>query len=295
MKYLLVATTSINRPALHSNIFYEWIDWILEVKTKYPDVNIKWFINIDFIEKLELSLDHTEKNFQKIIENRISTIFFRQDPEKKSSFLLSCKRLSENIVSYVETLNTQPDDIKIIWLEDDWKLNTNAIIPLSQLISMYSSSMTYINLTFIRNNYIWALAPSIISYTLWKSLFYTAWKLQDTEIDPEHCVGVYYNKVFGKPNDLFNITLYNRKIGGDFLNQKYLNYKNSYYSTNLPDNMDHSTQIKYISNGKLKEFIEDKVVFIRITPTFCVDYGRKFLEKYNVKKTGDTSNFYNLV
>ena len=85
-------------------------------------------------------------------------------------------------------------DTKIIWLEDDWKLNTNLIININDLIKYYSSNYSHINLTFIRNNYIHALAPSIIGFNLWKDVFLEAWLKQEKYIDPESCVGKYYIK-----------------------------------------------------------------------------------------------------
>ncbi len=56
------------------------------------------------------------------------------------------------------------------------------------------NKMTSINLTFIRENYIHALAPSLIRYNLWYNLHYKAWNEQIDNINPEHCVGLYYLK-----------------------------------------------------------------------------------------------------
>ena len=41
-----------------------------------------------------------------------------------------------------------PDDVIIMWLEDDWKLN-DKIISLEHIIENYLSNLTHINLTML--------------------------------------------------------------------------------------------------------------------------------------------------
>jgi hypothetical protein len=204
------------------------------------------------------------------------------------NFLKACKRLSQNIEEYVSKFEKN-DDTKIIWLEDDWKLNLEQITDIDELIEIYSGNMTHINLTFIRNNYIHALAPSIISYQLWKILHYSAWQEQITDIDPEHCVGVYYLKHFGSYPSTTNITIINKKISDKYLKQEFLNCEKSYFTYhNKKYDIGYKDHInKYVQKQDIINKFNNIVTFIRIAPTACIDgcnYGRKFMNEYNIKK-----------
>ena len=55
------------------------------------------------------------------------------------------------------------------------------------------SSKSLLNFSFIRRNYIHALAPFISTYSLWSTLHLEAWNKDYKEyIDPEHCVGRFF-------------------------------------------------------------------------------------------------------
>ena len=88
--------------------------------------------------------------------------------------------------NYCESNNY--NDIKILWLEDDWKLNVNANknININFILNNLILKRSVVNLTFIRNNYIHALAPSIMNFKIWYELFYNGWNKQEENIDPEH-------------------------------------------------------------------------------------------------------------
>lgn len=296
MKYFIVATTAINRPMLHNDNMGEWIEWFLDVNKK--DNVIKWFINIDIVDKLNTSYADTKSNFERIIGDRVDTTFLSH-PNGKGNFLEACKRLSSNIVKYVDSLNLSQRDqkkIKIIWLEDDWKLSKVTQIPLSYIVQNYTTDNSHTNLSFNRNNYIWALAPSIISYKLWKNLFYSAWNSETNQIDPEHCVGLYYRKLFGNPDQLCNVTVINKSVKDTYLGEKHMTYPESYY-TYHNDKYQINNNDRYVFKDCLTSYLGDKMAFIRITPSFCVDgctYGRKFLEKYNIEKShaSDVNQFY---
>ena len=50
---------------------------------------------------------------------------------------------------------------------------------------------------------------------------------------------------------------------------------------------------KNIDKSQIHEFCENTITFLRIAPSFCqdgVNYGRNFMEKYNIKKTGVQNN-----
>ena len=58
MRYILIGTTAINRPKLHSKNIRDWRKWINGVDpNKYK---IKWFINIDVIEDLSSETEVVE-------------------------------------------------------------------------------------------------------------------------------------------------------------------------------------------------------------------------------------------
>jgi hypothetical protein len=296
MKHIIIATTAINRPILHNDNMGEWIDWFLELKNS--DTNLKWFLNIDIVDKLQCTYEQTKTNFENLIMNRVDTTFL-SNPTGKGNFLDACKRLSSNIVKYVDSLKLSQKEqskIKVIWLEDDWKLSNVTKISCKEVVQNYSTDNSHTNLSFNRNNYIWALAPSIISYRLWKNLFYAAWSAETKPIDPEHCVGLYYRKKYGNPDLLCNVTVINKSVKDKYLGERHMLFPESYY-TYHNDNFQINNNDRYIFKDCLTSYLGDKMVFIRITSSFCVDgclYGRKFLEKYNIEKThaSDVNQFY---
>jgi hypothetical protein len=291
---IIIGTTAINRPELHSDNIHEWYTWINSIdKTKY---NINWFINVDYIKKLEITVEDTIKNLQQIIKE-IPTYFYTCDSKNGGNFLQACKRISSNIQEFIIKKRLDQDKIAIIWLEDDWKLSKNNI-PLQELLEKYFGNFSCINLSFIRENYVHALAPSIINWNLWKKLHLEAWKKQENHIDPEHCVGVYFNKKFGKYKNIQNITIINKEIQENYLNQEFLNREKSIYTYHNEKFIKIKNE-KYIEKSQILKICEEEITFIRITPSFCqdgVNYGRNFMEKYNIKKTGIQNdshiNFY---
>jgi len=292
-KEIIIGTTSINRPILHSDNIPEWYKWINSVdKNNY---NISWFINIDWIEKLEATVEETKLNYKNIIKD-IPIFFLETESETKiGNFLQACKRVSINIEKYVEESKFNKSDVIIIWLEDDWKLNP-INIPLEELISNYLSNLTSINLNFLRQNYIHALAPSVINYELWSKLHLIAWKKQIEHIDPEHCVGLYFIHNFSKYKDVNNITVINRKnIDEKYLKQEFLNYDKSYYTYNLY-NSNFIINNRYIKKEDIRDFCKDKITFVRITASTCSDVGRIYMNTLNILKNKNSKNgdeYYN--
>lgn len=280
---IIIGTTAINRPCLHKDNMKEWYEWInLLDKKKY---NINWFINVDYVEKLEATVEETILNLKEIIQD-ITTNFIISS-ENNGNFLRACKQIASNIDEFIDENDFDDNNIIIIWLEDDWKLN-NINIPLQEIIESYLSDLTYINLSFIRSNYIHALAPSIIHWKLWKQIHLEAWLNQDKHIDPEHCVGLYFINKFGKYQNIQNITVINKNIKKDYFNQDFLCKDKSYY-TYHNEKYNILKNKKYIEKDKIKDLCKENITFIRISPSFCIDgvnYGRKFMENYNLKKIG---------
>ena len=281
MKTILIATTSINRPILHKDNIPDWYNWINELdKTKY---NIHWFINIDINEKIDFTYDETKENYENIIKD--IPITFLQS-EGKGNFLKACQRVSQTIEKHVGENNLNKDEVIVFLLEDDWKLNKR-VLDLDRIITLYMSNLCYINLSFLRSNYIHALAPGLISYKLWEKLHLKAWKEQKEHIDPEHCVGRFYlKKINSKYESMNNITIINKfkKPGEGFFNSGFLNQTNSYYTYDIQEN---SNIIKdnYIAKEKIKDKCKDIITFMRITSGCCNDIGRKFMEKNKLKKS----------
>jgi hypothetical protein len=298
MKTILIGTTSVNRPILHSDNIPEWYNWINSIdKTKY---DIRWFINIDMISKLDFTYDETKENYENIIKD--IPITFLKHPEGKGNFLKACQRVSQTIEKHVDETNLNKDDVMILWLEDDWKLHTKIVLDLQYLLETYMCNNCHMNLSFIRANYIHALAPSLINYTLWESLQLKAWRLQKDHIDPEHCVGKYFLKNFNKNiKDVNNITIINKfkNPGGGFFNADFINQKNSFYLYDI-DNKSNIIKENYIHKKEMKKKCKSIITFIRITCGYCVggvNYGRNFMKKYHLEKKRVQNNneidFYN--
>ena len=74
---------------------------------------------------------------------------------------------------------------------------------------------TFINFTFIRLNYIWALAPSFMKIKGFINLHYKGWKqTKDNNIngDPEHLLVKYFlNQIPFDCKNLKNISIINQK------------------------------------------------------------------------------------
>ncbi len=291
-KTVIIGTTAVNRPKLHSDNIPEWYEYINKLdKTKY---DIQWFINIDYIEKLNETIHSTSENFQDIITEIPITILDKEHQD--GDFLQACKRVSSNMEKYVLDNKLNPDDVIVIWLEDDWKLNIFNI-PLTDLIDNYLSNLSYINLNFIRLNYIHALAPCVLNYNLWSKLHLAAWTEQTEHIDPEHCVGLYFQKRYGKYSNLRNITVINKykNVNEKFFDQNLFKSEHSYYCYDVEKrNLIKNT--KYIKKNDVQSFIKDQMTFIRITTSSCINgcnYGREFMaNNYQLTKNKDAVCLY---
>lgn len=129
---------------------------------------------------MQESFGSTKQNFEKLLDNpNIELIILEQQYDK---FLGACKNLSENIRNYVKNMGFDKSSLKIIWLEDDWDLIEDP--PAFSELDKYCKGLTHLNLSGIKNNYIWALAPSILTYEFWVNIFYEAWKNQKIEFMP---------------------------------------------------------------------------------------------------------------
>jgi hypothetical protein len=260
----IIATTAINRSDLHNIVIPKWKNWLLGCGGK-----IKWFINIDILEYLNDSYENTKRNFENLLnDSRIELKIMEQQYDK---FLGACKNLSENIKNYVEIRKLNKNTLKIVWLEDDWDLIEEP--PSFSELEKYCGSMSHLNLSGIKNNYIWALAPSILSYDFWLSIFYEAWKNQRIDLCPEKSIGNYYQTKYCSHENTPNIILLreaqNKELVKDviFKNTKilYLNQENSDITT-LGDTASLSP------------------IFIKLFPNIAFDIGIEYMRSKNITK-----------
>lgn len=285
-KHIIICTTAINRSNLHKSNIPEWYEYFNAVDKKI--FNLKWLINIDYIEKLKEPIETTKNNFQSMIKD-IPIQFVKKDEIKDGNFLNACKRICRYVKININSNKINDEDVIIVWLEDDWKLKPENI-PFEQIINTYLSNMTYINLSYIRNNYIHALAPSIISYSLWKKIHLEALEQQKINTDPESCIGTYYTKHFGRYEDINNITVINKykNYDKDFI-ERFSNLPNKFYTYDEKSKKNIISK-NYIKKERVKHQIKDKITFIRITCASCYDIGRNYMEEQQLKKVGVHNN-----
>jgi hypothetical protein len=258
--FYIIGTTAINRPDLHNIVLPKWKKWLLGG----CGGKIKWFINIDILEYLNESYETTKKNFENLLDDsRIELIILGQQYDK---FLGACKNLSENIKTYVENRGLDKNNLKIIWLEDDWDLVEDP--PSFSELEKYCGGMTHLNLSGIKNNYIWALAPSILTYDFWLSIFYEAWKNQLIDLCPEKSVGNYYQSKYCSHENTPNIILLREDTDQKFL--KDMIFKN--------------TEIFYLNRGGggTESFLG--ISFIKLFPNISFDVGIEYMKSKNITK-----------
>lgn len=291
---IIIGTTSLNRPELHLTILPKWIEWITAIdKQKYK---ISWYVNIDVIDHLPNNFEETVENYKKMIigHTKCTPInsYFVKSEDGSSNFLNACKRLANSIEACVSSFDSNNDitNTKIFWLEDDWELTNISNVGLEELLELYSSNLTNLNLTSIKNNYIHALAPSIFSYTLWKMIHYQAWTNQSSYVDAEQCAGKYYLNNYGKFCDIQSFTVLMKNVGEHII-KNITSENNARYTCHRGANV--------VRNGFIERFnvlseIRDKVTLIRIYPRLCDDKGKQFMVLKNIIKKNDKydENFY---
>jgi hypothetical protein len=273
---LLIGTTAINRSDLHSEIFPFWVTLL----SKIPDVKIVWFINIDVIDLLKYSYDETKENFKNLIP--FETIFL---PKKDPGFLNSCFLISREIHKYVIDNKVQKSSVCVLWLEDDWQLKGDNIIALNYVLKIVNE-LSYVNLSGLRKNYFWALAPSIISFSLFENLHVKSWSnaiTKNVKGDPENLLGKYFLNNFDfKPEKYKTVNLLRNNF--EVMNGEYMKYKNA-KKYKLNDN-----------TKRIRNFIQNDINFIRILPRFTnsFDAGRDYMKQKGIKKweRGDASCQY---
>ena len=264
--FIIIGTTAINRPDLHNIVLPKWKKWLLN-----SEKQIIWFINIDILEYLNESYENTKKNMEILLnDSRIELIILEQQYDK---FLGACKNLSINIKNYVENKNLDKNMLKVVWLEDDWDINSeiDCIDCSFNDIEKYCKNMTHINLSGIKNNYIWALAPSILTYHFWLNIFYEAWINQNIDLCPEKSIGNYYQSIYYNSEKTPNIILLREKIDNNII--KSMCYENT-----------HILMLnESITDDKLC-MLSDDPLFIKLYPNITFDIGIEYMKNKNIVK-----------
>ena len=258
--FIIVGTTSINRPDLHNIDLPKWKKWLLN-----SEKQIIWFINIDTLEYLNESYETTKKNMEILLnDSRIELVILEPQYNK---FLGACKNLSINIKNYVEKKGLDKNILKIVWLEDDWDLMEDLpSLPSFSELEKYCGSMSHLNLSGINNNYIWALAPSILSYYFWLNIFYEAWKNQLIDLCPEKSIGNYYQSKYGSHENTPNIILLREDTEQKLV--KDMVFKN--------------TEIFYLHRADAKS--SPGILFIKLFPKITFDVGIEYMRSKNITK-----------
>jgi len=159
MYKLYICTTAINRPDMHNLNMPEWYDWISKIKNH----ELYFFINIDIIKGLNFTYSDTKNNFDNLLKNITTSekIFYLKSSSEYGNFQESCKRIVHHVHEHINNNNTEITEnaeitdktgIKILWLEDDWKLR-NDIININEIIK-YIMKYSYISLSNNRNHYL---------------------------------------------------------------------------------------------------------------------------------------------
>ena len=251
-----------------------------------------WFLNVDVVESLEFSWEDTVENFRKQLSDNIKFIIL---PKKEAGFISACHNVSKRINEYFVKNKLSDYSTYVMWLEDDWKLNQKACrnVSFNYFFNLMNRN-SYVNLSFIRNNYIWALAPSIIGYNLFQNLHLKCWKeVHENNVsgDAEHLLGLYFKKhINSDPDGLNTLNVIDNKIKNideKYMKQDFLNFKNC---RTMIYNVKYNPKFKIHNEILLEdapEFIKRDYNFIRISPGWCkdgVNYGRKYMANKSIKK-----------
>lgn len=152
MHELVILTTAIDRPELHSALFPHTLKYI-------EGLNCKWFITINNIDN---RVEETKENFETLLSNYDVTFSTYKTGGTKMDFMHSCEQLSR--YGY----ETKPS-IGYFWLEDDWMISPDQKLKtdIDQLFEQESCHISLANRTELSFN------PGIWSNDLFEKLIYT--------------------------------------------------------------------------------------------------------------------------
>lgn len=278
---LIIATTALNRPDLHQDIIPDWLIFLKEL-----NLDIMWIINIDCIDKLHFTYEETANNFKKMLDKDVDLYIL---PKKDVGFLASCQRLSKYIYNY-GILNIKNNKLhKIVWLEDDWRCRAERFkVKCSNLVKIMGEK-SLLSFRFLRQKYIWALSPSIMTYNLFLELHYSCWdecKKKNIKGDPEHLLGLYCRKQFNVDR-LKSVLILNsrfKQVKPEFNELTFVKFP--YGCIMLLEKQKKPDLILNTLKNLTDtiEFIRKDRCVISVAPHMIEDKGRDYMKKYNIKK-----------
>ena len=328
MKKLIILTASIIRGDFHKQTIGKFYKFFYEY---LKDYDIYHIINIDEPKNLKNHFNKYETMhvYNEIIPEKVNKIFINKP---NPGFLQAYKKL----ISKVEELNLINDDYLYYWLEDDWEPKSNYNIDKFFTVLKYPNACyTYSNSAPLGS----FRGGPFMTGSYFKNVFKIQKYMNDT-CDPERQMsrwirggnnknGREYIHRFSIQNnniDLLNIHIilvYSKNDKFDFNNNvtkwiyKSPPYERSIkfhyhiisYDTNF--NLKYSTYInedydlKDITIAELNKLFDNlSIKYFVIKPIIFNDewLGRKFNEKYNLKKwvkitdgtTYSSSDYYNV-
>ena len=149
---LVILTTAIDRPELHSALLPHTLDYI-------EGLNCKWFITINNIDD---RVDETKENFESLLSDYDVTFTTYKTGGTKMDFMHSCEQLSEYGHETIPSIG-------YFWLEDDWIVSPGhkLKIDIDKFFKQESCHISLANRTELSFN------PGIWSNDLFEKLIHT--------------------------------------------------------------------------------------------------------------------------
>jgi hypothetical protein len=306
MNKLIILTTSIIRGDFHNMSIGKFYDYFYKY---FEQFEIYHIINIDEPENLKKYFNKYETiyNYDKIIPEKVNKIYIN---ENNPGFLRAYKK----IINKIEELNLLDDNYIYYWSEDDWEpKNDYNIVKFFDFLKCKNSAYTFTDKAPLGS----FRGGPFMTGSYFKNIFNIKKYMNET-CDPERQMQRWLRGGNNKNGNVFihRLSIQNDDIQNDtihiiivckkcFLNISDINisYYNSGYDKSikfyhhvLSYDSDFNLQHSLISNDNkydlkninhdelLNIFNNDCIKYFIIKPTIFEDIGRKFNEKYELKK-----------
>jgi hypothetical protein len=319
MNKLIILTTSIIRGDFHTKSIGKFYDFLYKYLENYDIYHI---INIDEPGNLKKYFNkyETMKNYNLIIPNKVNIIFIN---EPNPGFLQAYKK----IISKIEELDLIRDNYMYLWLEDDWEPKSEYdITKFFDLLKFPNTAYTFTDSAPLGS----FRGGLFMTGSYFKNIFNIKKYMNDT-CDPERQIQRWLRGGHQKNGNTFihrlsvpNENIVNERIQiiiiceeaninlGDLNKHHYLSgfantikfnfhimtwNKNFEIKYSLVDN-ENKYELNKISNLELSNIFENNYIkYFVIKPKIFDDIGRKFTEKYGLKKwmtIGDLTGYSNI-
>ena len=172
---LVIMTTAINRPEMHSEIFPDILEWINPLK-------VKWFINIDVVHE-GVSGEDTKNNFIEMFTDK-SFIDYDITINNNPCFYSTVKSLTNKIDKMIDEVQ-----YGLLMLEDDWPLKVDPNIADLKVAIKNHLVEDYDYISFKNRDQL-NFNPSVWTKTMFRTNFVDGFRLNKYEPrDPELTVG----------------------------------------------------------------------------------------------------------